>query len=282
MRATTESPAVRFALIALALAFLGVFVLAPLAAVFAQAFSRGLTAYFAALRQPDSLAAIRLTLMTAALVVPLNVGFGLAAAWAVTKFRFRGRSALLTLIDVPLSVSPVISGMLFVLLFGRLGLLGPWLSAHDVKIVFALPGIVLATLFVTFPLAAREIVPVMEASGREEEEAARLLGAGAWSLFRRVTLPSVKWGVLYGAILCNARAMGEFGAVSVVSGHIRGKTNTLPLQVENLYNEYDFQGAFALASLLTLLALATLVAQALVESRSRAETRAKALRREAA
>jgi sulfate transport system permease protein len=237
----------------------------PLLAVFAQALEKGLAAYFAALQEPMTLAALKLTLIAAGIAVPLNLVFGLAAAWAVAKFDFPGKSGLTTLIDLPFGVSPVISGMVFVLLFGRQGLLGPWTQAHDLKIVFAVPGIVLATIFVTVPFVARELIPLMQAEGTEEEEAARVLGASGWQMFRRVTLPNIKWGLLYGVILCNARAMGEFGAVSVVSGHIRGKTNTLPLHVEILYNEYNFQAAFAVASLLTFLALVTLVAKALVE-----------------
>lgn len=268
--ATREPPAVRRLLIAVALAFLALFVMLPLAAVFAQALEKGLAAYFAALRDPATLAAVRLTLVTAAVAVPLNLLFGLAAGWAIGKFEFRGKQALLTLIDLPFAVSPVIAGLIFVLLFGRSGVLGPWLLAHDVKIIFAVPGIVLATVFVTFPFVARELIPVMQAAGNEEEEAARVLGASGWQIFARVTLPAVKWGLLYGVILCNARAMGEFGAVSVVSGHVRGLTNTLPLHVEILYNEYDFQAAFAAASLLALLALVTLIARSVVETRAEA------------
>jgi sulfate transport system permease protein len=267
-RNLTEPLAVRVGLTAVALAYLGLFLLVPLAAVFGQAFQKGWDAYLAAIREPIALSALRLTLLTAAIAVPLNMVFGLVAAWAIAKFDFPGKSALITLIDLPFAVSPVISGMIFILLFGRLGYLGPWLGAHDIKIVFAVPGLVLATVFVTFPFVARELIPVMESAGIEEEEAARVLGAGGWTIFRRVTLPSVKWGLLYGVILCNARAMGEFGAVSVVSGHVRGKTNTLPLHVEILYNEYNFQAAFAVASLLTFLALVTLVAKSLIEWRT--------------
>ena len=234
------------------------------------------------MREPDAWAAIRLTLLTAAIAVPLNLAFGLAASWAIAKFEFPGKGTLLTLIDLPFAVSPVISGMIFVLLFGRQGLLGPFLGAHDVKVIFAVPGIVLATVFVTFPFVARELVPVMQALGNEEEEAARVLGAGGWQIFFRVTLPNVKWGVLYGVILCNARAMGEFGAVSVVSGHIRGLTNTIPLHVEILYNEYNFQAAFAVASLLAFLALVTLLAKSVVEWRSGRAARPEAPVREAA
>jgi sulfate/thiosulfate transport system permease protein len=267
-RALGEPPLVRLALIAVALAFLALFLAVPLAAVFHEALAKGVRAYLDAIREPMALSALKLTLITAAVAVPLNLVFGVAAAWCIAKFDFPGKSAFTTLIDLPFAVSPVISGMIFVLLFGRNGPLGPWLEAHDVKIVFAVPGLVLATVFVTFPFVARELIPVMEAAGTEEEEAARVLGAGGWQTFFRVTLPSVKWGVLYGVILCNARAMGEFGAVSVVSGHIRGKTNTLPLHVEILYNEYQFQAAFAVASLLTFLALVTLVAKSFVEWRA--------------
>ena len=267
-RALTEPRPVRLALVATALAFLALFLVVPLVAVFAEALGKGLRAYADAIREPMALSALKLTLLTAAVAVPLNLVFGVAAAWCIAKFDFPGKSALTTLIDLPFAVSPIISGMIFVLLFGRNGPLGPWLEAHDLRIVFAVPGLVLATVFVTFPFVARELIPVMEAAGTEEEEAARVLGAGGWQIFFRVTLPSVKWGVLYGVILCNARAMGEFGAVSVVSGHIRGRTNTLPLHVEILYNEYQFQAAFAVASLLTFLALVTLVAKSLVEWRS--------------
>ena len=264
-RSTTEPFLVKALLIAVAVGFLGLFLVMPLLAVFAQALEKGFAAYFAALREPMTLAALKLTLIAAGIAVPLNLVFGVAAAWAVAKFDFPGKSGLITLIDLPFGVSPVIAGMVFVLLFGRQGLLGPWTQAHDLKIVFAVPGIVLATIFVTVPFVARELIPLMQAGGTEEEEAARVLGASGWQMFRRVTLPNIKWGLLYGVILCNARAMGEFGAVSVVSGHIRGKTNTLPLHVEILYNEYNFQAAFAVASLLTFLALVTLVAKALVE-----------------
>jgi sulfate/thiosulfate transport system permease protein len=252
----------------IALAYLILFLVVPLVAVFAQAFEKGWTAYVDAVREPMALKALRLTLLTAAVAVPLNLVFGVAAAWAIAKFDFRGKTALVTLIDLPFAVSPVIAGMIFILLFGRQGYAGPWLAAHGLKVVFAVPGLILATIFVTFPFVARELIPVMQAAGTEEEEAARVLGAGGWTTLFRVTLPSVKWGLLFGVILSNARAMGEFGAVSVVSGHIRGKTNTLPLHVEVLYNEYDFQAAFAVASLLTFLALVTLVAKSLVEWRS--------------
>jgi sulfate transport system permease protein len=259
------SLSVRISLIALALAFLALMVLLPLAAVFAQALEKGLGAYLRAIRQPETMAAIRLTLLTALLVVPLNTVFGVAAAWLIAKYRFPGRNLLITLIDLPFSVSPVISGLIFVLLFGSQGLCGQWLSDHDIKIVFATPGIVLATAFVTFPFVAREVLPALQAAGNAEEEAALVLGASGWRLFFRVTLPKIRWALIYGIILCNARAMGEFGAVSVVSGHIRGVTNTVPLQVEILYNEYDFVGAFAVASLLTLVALATLVVKKVAE-----------------
>jgi len=268
--AIAEPRWVKGALIGVALAFLTLFLFVPLAAVFYQGLHAGLGAYLAAIAEPDALAAIRLSFTVAAIAVPLNVLFGLAAAWCLGKFDFRGREVLLTLIDVPFSVSPVIAGLVFVLVFGLQGWLGGWLQAHDAKVIFAVPGIVLATTFVTFPFVARELVPLMQAQGTEQEEAARTLGAGGWQIFRRVTLPNVKWGLLYGVILCNARAMGEFGAVSVVSGHIRGQTNTLPLHVEILYNEYQSAAAFAVASLLALLALVTLVLKVLVERRVRA------------
>jgi sulfate/thiosulfate transport system permease protein len=263
--ALAEPPLVRLFLIGLALAFLGLFVVAPLVVVFAGAFARGPIAYFEALAGEDTLAAVRLTLLTAGITVPLNVVFGLFAAWLIARYDFFGKNALITLIELPFSVSPVISGLVFVLLFGAHGWLGPWLQDHDIKVVFAVPGIVLATTFVTFPLVAREVLAVMQAQGSDEEEGAFTLGANGWQIFSKVTLPKIRWGVLYGVILCNARAMGEFGAVSVVSGHIRGETNTLPLQVEILYNEYAFIGAFAVASLLTLLALVTLAAKQAVE-----------------
>jgi sulfate transport system permease protein len=264
-----EPAAVRVALVLVALAFVALFLVVPLAVVFGQAFEKGLAAYFAAVRDAEALHALRLTLLTAAVAVPANLVFGLAAAWAIAKFDFPGKNALTTLIDLPFAVSPVVAGLVFILLFGRTGLAGPWLAEHGIRVVFAAPGIVLATTFVTFPFVARELIPVMEATGRDEEEAARVLGASGLQIFWRVTLPNVKWGLLYGVILCNARAMGEFGAVSVVSGHIRGQTNTLPLHVEILYNEYQFQAAFAVASLLALLALVTLVAKSVVEWRSR-------------
>ena len=262
-----EPPWVRVALIGVALVFLTLFLFVPLAAVFAEAFKKGWQAYLAALTEPDAVSAIKLTLIAAGIAVPLNLVFGVAAAWAIAKFEFRGKSILLTLIDLPFSVSPVVAGLIYVLLFGAQGWFGPWLQAHDIKIIFAVPGIVLATVFVTFPFVARELIPLMQAQGTEEEEAALVLGASGWQTFWRVTLPNIKWGLLYGVILCNARAMGEFGAVSVVSGHIRGETNTMPLQVEILYNEYNFAAAFAVASLLALLALVTLALKSFVEWR---------------
>jgi sulfate transport system permease protein len=264
-RTIAEPWAVRAALISAALAYLGLFLVLPLAAVFFGAFSQGIGAYLRALSDPDALSAIRLTLLTAAIAVPLNLVFGIAAAWAIAKFDFPGKHVLTTLIDLPFAVSPVVSGLIYVLLFGMQGWLGPWLSAHGVKVIFAVPGIVLATLFVTFPFVARELIPVMQSQGTEEEQAAIVLGAGGWQTFCRVTLPNIRWGLLYGVILLNARAMGEFGAVSVVSGHIRGRTNTIPLHVEILYNEYQAAAAFAVASLLALLGLGTLAAKAGVE-----------------
>ncbi len=266
-RGTQESAWVRGLLIAVALGFLTLFLFVPLAAVFYEALKKGFGVYWRAIVEPDALSAIRLTLLTAAIAVPLNLVFGVAAAWAIAKFEFPGKNLLTTLIDLPFSVSPVIAGLIFVLLFGAQGWFGPWLQAHDIKIIFAVPGIVLATIFVTFPFVARELIPLMQAQGSEEEEAAVVLGASGWQTFWRVTLPNIKWGLLYGVILCNARAMGEFGAVSVVSGHIRGATNTMPLHVEILYNEYNFVAAFAVASLLGLLALFTLVAKSVVERR---------------
>ena len=263
--AVTEPLWIRLALIGVTLAFLSLFLVVPLVAVFAQAFEKGWRFYLAAMVDPDALSAIRLTLFVAVIVVPINTVFGVAAAWAIAKFEFVGKSMLTTLIDLPYSVSPVIAGLIFVLLFGRQGWFGPWLDAHNIQIIFSVSGIVLATLFVTFPFVARELIPLMQAQGTEEEEAARVLGAGGWQIFRRVTLPNIKWGLLYGIILCNARAMGEFGAVSVVSGHIRGETNTMPLQVEVLYNEYNVAAAFSLASLLALLALVTLILKSLLE-----------------
>jgi sulfate/thiosulfate transport system permease protein len=275
-KALIEPRPVRWLLIAGAVGFLGLFLLLPLVAVFVEAFRKGATAYGAALVEPDALAAVRLTLLAALVAVPLNVVFGLAASWCIAKFDFRGRNLLITLIDLPFAVSPVISGMIFVLLFGAQGWFGAWLSDHDIQIVFAVPGIILATTFVTFPFVARELIPLMQEQGPEEEEAARVLGASGWQIFWRVTLPNIKWGLLYGVILCNARAMGEFGAVSVVSGHIRGLTNTLPLHIEILYNEYNFAAAFAVASLLTFLALVTLVAKSAVEWRQAREERSSA------
>jgi sulfate transport system permease protein len=265
LRSRTEPPPVRTILIAITLTFLGLFLLLPLLIVFQAALSRGFDAYFAALADPTAMAAIRLTLLTAAIAVPLNLVFGIVAAWAIAKFEFRGKSILVTLIDLPFSVSPVISGLVYVLLFGLQGFLGPFLQAHGIKIVFAVPGIVLATIFVTFPFVARELIPLMQEQGTEEEEAAISLGAGGLQTFWRVTLPNVKWGLLYGVLLCNARAMGEFGAVSVVSGHVRCMTNTMPLHIEILYNEYNIVAAFAVASLLALLALITLVVKTVLE-----------------
>ena len=266
--ATREPRWVRWTLTAVALLFLAGFLFVPLLAVFTEAIRSGVGAYWEALVEPDALAAIRLTLLVAAIAVPLNLIFGVAAAWAIAKFEFRGKSLLITLIDLPFSVSPVIAGLIYVLLFGMQGWLGPWLAEHDIQLIFAVPGIVLATIFVTFPFIARELIPLMQEQGKEEEEAAVSLGASGWQTFWYVTLPNVKWGLLYGVILCNARAMGEFGAVSVVSGHIRGMTNTMPLHVEVLYNEYNFVAAFAVASLLALLAIATLVAKTAVEWRT--------------
>lgn len=256
-----DPPLVRFVLIALSLIFLGLFVVTPLVLVFAQALSAGVGAFLAAIGDPVALAAIRLTLLVAAIAVPLNLGFGLAAAWLIAKFHFAGKTLLTSIVDVPLVVSPVISGMIFVLLFGAPGFIGPLLREHEIKIIFAVPGIVLATVFVTVPLVAREVIPVMDAAGSDEELAGLTLGANSWQTFWRITLPKIKWGVLYGVLLTNARAMGEFGAVSVVSGHIRGETNTIPLHAEILFNEYSYTGAFAMASLLALLGLGTLVAQ---------------------
>jgi len=271
-RAITEPRWVRLLLTTVALLFLGCFLALPLAAVFVEAFAAGVPAYLKALSEPEAMSAIWLTLLVAAIALPCNVLFGVAAAWSIARFEFRGKAALITLIDLPFAVSPVVAGLVFVLLFGSQGLFGQWLSAHDIKIIFAVPGIALATLFVTFPFVARELIPLMQAQGREEEEAAVSLGASGWQMFWRVTLPNIKWGLLYGVILANARAMGEFGAVSVVSGHIRGETNTLPLHVEILYNEYNQVGAFAAASVLALLALVTLIAKTVVEWRMRHET----------
>ena len=271
---TTESPAIRWLLTALALGFMGLFLVLPLAAVFVEALKGGWAAYWAALKEPDALSAIRLTLLTAAIAVPLNLVFGVAAAWCIAKFEFKGKAFLTTLIDLPFSVSPVVAGLIYVLVFGAQGWLGPWLAEHDIKIIFAVPGIVLATVFVTFPFIARELIPLMQAQGSDEEQAAQVLGASGWQTFWHVTLPNIKWGLIYGVILCNARAMGEFGAVSVVSGHIRGQTNTMPLHVEVLYNEYQGQAAFAVASLLALLAIVTLIVKTVVEWRHEREMKA--------
>jgi sulfate transport system permease protein len=264
---TTEANWVRYALITLALLFVLLFLMLPLAAVFTEALRKGFDAYLAALKEPDAWSAIKLTLITAAIVVPLNLVFGVAAAWAIAKYEFRGKSVLTALVDLPFSVSPVVAGLIYVLIFGAQGWFGPWLMAHDIKIIFAVPGIVLATVFVTFPFIARELIPLMQAQGNDEEQAAIVLGATGWQTFWYVTLPNIKWGLIYGVILCNARAMGEFGAVSVVSGHIRGQTNTLPLHVEILYNEYQSVAAFAVASLLAILALVTLVIKSVAEWR---------------
>ncbi|WP_423392258.1 sulfate ABC transporter permease subunit CysW [Burkholderia sp. LMG 21824] len=267
----SESRVVRWLLTGIALAFLAFFLVVPLAAVFVEALRKGVGFYLESLADPDAWSAIKLTLTVAAIAVPLNLVFGVCASWAIAKFEFRGKALLTTLIDLPFSVSPVISGLVYVLLFGAQGWLGPWLQDHDVQIIFAVPGIVLATIFVTFPFVARELIPLMQAQGTDEEEAARVLGASGWQIFRRVTLPNVRWGLLYGVILCNARAMGEFGAVSVVSGHIRGVTDTMPLHVEILYNEYNFAAAFAVASVLALLALVTLALKLLAERHLAAE-----------
>ncbi|MBC7435048.1 MAG: sulfate ABC transporter permease subunit CysW [Bdellovibrionales bacterium] len=271
---TTEAPWVRYTLISVALAFMFLFLVLPLAAVFTEALRKGLEAYLTALKEPDAWSAIRLTLITAAITVPLNLVFGVAAAWAIAKYDFRGKSFLTTLIDLPFSVSPVVAGLIYVLMFGAQGWFGPWLAAHDIKIIFAIPGIVLATIFVTFPFIARELIPLMQAQGSEEEQAAIVLGATGWQTFWYVTLPNIKWALIYGVILCNARAMGEFGAVSVVSGHIRGQTNTMPLHVEILYNEYQSVAAFAVASLLALLALVTLVIKSVAQWRQEREQKA--------
>ncbi|MGU3400932.1 sulfate ABC transporter permease subunit CysW [Brucellaceae bacterium D45D] len=269
--AVSESLATRIVLIAVALIFIALFLILPVVAVFVEAFRKGAGDYFAALVEPDAWAAIKLTLMVAAIAVPLNLVFGVAAAWAIAKFEFKGKALLTTLIDLPFSISPVISGLVFVLLFSSHSLLGPWLARNGIEILFAVPGIVLATVFVTFPFVARELIPLMEEQGTGDEEAAISLGADGWQVFRYVTLPNIKWGLLYGVLLCNARAMGEFGAVSVVSGHIRGLTNTMPLHVEILYNEYNFVGAFAVASLLAFLALVTLGVKMVLEARYRDE-----------
>lgn len=268
-RATEEPAWVRYSLVTVALLFLTLFLFVPLISVFYEALKKGVDVYLAAITDPDAVSSIKLTLTVAAIAVPLNLVFGVAAAWSIAKFEFRGKNLLITLIDLPFSVSPVVSGLIYVLVFGLQGWLGPWLAEHDLKIIFAVPGIVLATVFVTVPFIARELIPLMQAQGTEEEEAAVVLGASGWQTFWQITLPNIKWGLLYGAILCNARAMGEFGAVSVVSGHIRGSTNTLPLHVEILYNEYNFAAAFAVASLLALLALVTLALKTLIEFRNK-------------
>ena len=262
---TTEAAWVRYTLIGISLVFLFLFLVLPLAAVFAEALRKGFDAYWEALKEPDAWSAIRLTLITALIAVPLNLVFGVSAAWCIAKYEFKGKSVLTTLVDLPFSVSPVVAGLVYVLMFGAQGWFGPWLQEHDVKVIFAVPGIVLATIFVTFPFIARELIPLMQAQGNEEEQAAIVLGATGWQTFWYVTLPNIKWGLIYGVILCNARAMGEFGAVSVVSGHIRGQTNTMPLHVEILYNEYQSVAAFAVASLLALLALVTLVIKSVIE-----------------
>lgn len=263
---TTEAAWVRYTLIALALGFMALFLVLPLAAVFTEALRKGWGAYVDGLLEPDAWSAIRLTLLAAVIAVPLNLVFGVAAAWCIAKFNFRGKAFLITLVDLPFSVSPVVAGLVYVLMFGANGWMGPWLQSHDIKIIFAVPGIVLATIFVTFPFIARELIPLMQAQGNDEEQAAMVLGASGWQTFWHVTLPNIKWGLVYGVILCNARAMGEFGAVSVVSGHIRGQTNTIPLHVEILYNEYQSVAAFAAASLLALLALVTLVIKTIAEN----------------
>jgi sulfate transport system permease protein len=273
---TTEPAWVRYTLIGIALTFMFLFLVLPLAAVFTEALRKGVDAYWEALKEPDAWSAIRLTFITALIAVPLNLVFGVAAAWAIAKYEFTGKAFLTTLVDLPFSVSPVVAGLIYVLMFGAQGWFGPWLQAHDIKIIFAVPGIVLATVFVTFPFIARELIPLMQAQGNEEEQAAIVLGATGWQTFWYVTLPNIKWGLIYGVILCNARAMGEFGAVSVVSGHIRGQTNTMPLHVEILYNEYQSAAAFAVASLLALLALVTLVIKSVVEWRHARELQAAA------
>ena len=271
---TTEAPWVRWLLTGIALAFLLLFLVLPLAAVFTEALRKGVDAYLAGLSEPDAWSAIRLTLLTAAIAVPLNLVFGVAGAWCIAKYEFKGKAFLTTLIDLPFSISPVVAGLMYVLVFGANGWFGPWLAAHDIKIIFAVPGIVLATVFVTFPFIARELIPLMQAQGNDEEQAAIVLGASGWQTFWHVTLPNIKWGLLYGVILCNARAMGEFGAVSVVSGHIRGQTNTIPLHVEILYNEYQSVAAFAAASLLALLALVTLVIKTVAEWQNKQQRKA--------
>jgi sulfate transport system permease protein len=263
-----DPPIVQWALTLLALLALGLFIGLPLSAVFVQAFAKGWQAYLKAIQDPNTLSAAKLSLLAVGITVPLNLIFGTAAAWAITKFRFKGKNILVSLIDIPFGVSPVISGLIFVLVFGARGWLGPWLDQHDVRIIFAVPGIILATTFVTFPFVARELIPLMESQGTEEEEAALVLGASGWQMFFRITLPNIKWGLLYGVVLCTARALGEFGAVSVVSGHIRGQTNTLPLHVEILYNDYNYSGAFAVASLLSMFAVITLVFKKILESKA--------------
>ena len=273
---TTEPAWVRFTLIGIALGFIFLFLVLPLAAVFTEALRKGADAFIGALKEPDAWSAIRLTLLIAAIAVPMNLVFGVMAAWAIAKYEFRGKAMLTTLVDLPFSVSPVVSGLIYVLMFGAQGWFGPWLQAHDIKIIFAVPGIVLATVFVTFPFIARELIPLMQAQGNDEEQAAIVLGATGWQTFWHVTLPNIKWGLIYGVILCTARAMGEFGAVSVVSGHIRGQTNTLPLHVEILYNEYQSVAAFAVASLLAILALVTLAIKSVAEWRHEAEMKAAA------
>ena len=264
-QSTGEPAWLRRTLIAIALLFVATFLILPLAAVFTEALRKGVTAFFESFKEPDAWSAIKLTLLITAIAVPLNLVFGVSAAWAIAKFEFKGKAILTTLVDLPFSVSPVVAGLIYVLVFGAQGWFGPWLQTHDIKIIFAVPGMVLATVFVTFPFIARELIPLMQAQGNEEEQAAMVLGASGWQIFWRVTLPNIKWGLLYGVILCNARAMGEFGAVSVVSGHIRGQTNTMPLHVEILYNEYQSVAAFAVASLLALLALITLVIKTFIE-----------------
>ena len=273
---TTEPAWLKYTLIGITLLFVALFLVLPLAAVFTEALRKGVDAYVEALKEPDAWSAIRLTLITAAIAVPLNLVFGVAAAWCIAKYEFRGKAFLTTLVDLPFSVSPVVAGLIYVLLFGAHGWIGPWLQAHDIKIIFAVPGIVLATMFVTFPFIARELIPLMQEQGTEEEQAAMVLGANGWQIFWNVTLPNIKWGLIYGVILCNARAMGEFGAVSVVSGHIRGQTNTLPLHVEILYNEYQSVAAFAVASLLAILALVTLAIKSFAEWKQEAELKAAA------
>ena len=266
MNTRTEPPFIRYLLIGIALAFFGLFIVLPLGCVFYHAFSKGWEVYLKALQNPDALSAMRLTVITALVAVPLNLVFGVAASWAIAKFDFKGRDLLLSLIDLPLSVSPVNAGLIFILIFGAQGFMGPWLQAHNIHIVFALPGIILATIFVTFPMVARELIPIMKSQGNEEEEAALTLGASGWKTFWLISVPNIRWGILYGIILCNARAMGEFGAVSVVSGHIRGLTNTLPLHIEILYNEYQSTAAFAAASILAMLAIVTLIAKSIIEA----------------